>query len=516
MGTSAVADREAMLAALAQMETLQAQMNSLSIDAFTPLELLDLQQRRETLAWLQPVLDYKVYQRLRAECTPKELGGSSYTKVLAARLRISEAEAFRRLKNAELLGPRTALTGEPMPPALPNVAAAQAKGQIGPEHVSEIKSFFRTLPQSVDFQAREAAETDLARHASTLGADGFTAVADRLKYLLDQDGTFTDTDRQARRGLRLGKQRPDGTVPFSGYLTPEAAATWEAVKAKLAAPGMCNPADEHPCYSGTPTQAQIDNDTRTLAQRQHDAFVAVGRSVLASGALGQHNGLPTTIIVRTTLQDLEARAGVGVTGGGTVLPISEVIRMAAHATHYLAVFDKATGSAMDLFRARRTASAAQRIMLIARDGGCTKPGCTVPAYGTQVHHAARDWADNGQTNVDDMGLACPPDNRMVEPGGWSTRINDENDVEWIPPPHLDTGQARINTYHRPEQLLQPPDDEQPRRADTHESGRSDVDESGPDVHQPSQPETHEFPWPETHLPGRSDTHEPGGPEPNAA
>ena len=54
-------------------------------------------------------------------------------------------------------------------------------------------------------------------------------------------------------------------------------------------------------------------------------------------------------------------------------------------------------------------------MLIARDGGCTKPGCTVPAYGSQVHHAARDWADGGQTNVDELGLACGPDNRAVGP-----------------------------------------------------------------------------------------------------
>ncbi|ANW64713.1 hypothetical protein BCA37_14965 [Mycobacterium sp. djl-10] len=300
-----------MLAALAQMETLQAQMNSLSIDAFTPLELLDLQQRRETLAWLQPVLDHTIYQRLRAECTPKELGASSYTKVLAARLRISEADAFRRLKNAELLGPRTALTGEPMPPALPNVAAAQQKGLIGPEHVSEIKSFFRTLPQSVDFQAREAAETDLARHASALGVEGFTAVADRLKYLLDQDGTFTDTDRQARRGLRLGKQRPDGTVPFSGYLTPEAAATWEAVKAKLAASGMCNPADDTPQVDGEPDPEHAARDTRTQSQRDHDAFLAAGRAVLASGDLGQHKGLPATIIIRTELKIWRRRPGTG-------------------------------------------------------------------------------------------------------------------------------------------------------------------------------------------------------------
>ncbi len=42
MGTSAVADREAMLTDLAQMEILTARMNGYSIDAFTPLELLDL------------------------------------------------------------------------------------------------------------------------------------------------------------------------------------------------------------------------------------------------------------------------------------------------------------------------------------------------------------------------------------------------------------------------------------------------------------------------------------------
>ena len=109
--------------------------------------------------------------------------------------------------------------------------------------------------------------------------------------------------------------------------------------------------------------------------------------------MGQHNGLPTSIIIRTTLQDLESRAGVGTTGGGTLMPIKDVIRLAGHAHHWLAIFDKATGQALDLFRTKRVASPAQRIMLIARDGGCTKPCCTVPAYGSQVHHALRDWAE---------------------------------------------------------------------------------------------------------------------------
>ena len=220
---------------------------------------------------------------------------------------------------------------------------------------------------------------------------------------------------------------------------------------------MCNPDDPQPCTSGTPSQAQIDADHRSLAQRQHDALVAVLRIALMSGQLGQLNGLPVSVIIRTTLQDLESRAGIGVSGGGTRIPIAEVIRLAAHAHHSLAVFDKATGSALDLFRARRVASPAQRIMLIARDGGCTKPGCTVGAYGSQAHHVVADWTDGGNTNVDELGLACGPDNRAVSPDGWTTEMNERGEVEWIPPPALDTGQTRINTYHRPERLLRPPD-----------------------------------------------------------
>ena len=312
----------------------------------------------------------------------------------------------------------------------------------------------------------------------------------------------------------MGPQGRDKMTPFKGNLTPEAAAIYEAIFAKWAAPGMCNPADENPCVSGTPTQAQIDSDQRTLAQRQHDALVAVGRSVLESGELGQHNGLPTSLIVRTTLQDLERRAGVGVSGGGTVIPIRDVIRMAAHAHHYLAVFDKATGSALDLFRARRVASPGQRIMLIARDGGCTKPGCTVPAYGCQVHHAAKDWADDGQTNVDDLGLACGPDNRMVGPDGWSTRVNADHDVEWIPPADLDTGQARVNDYHRPERL-RPPDDE---------LFEDQPDDDPSDDVQPFEDEWFEDEWlegPPDYEPSDDELsdhnpHQPGGPEPNAA
>jgi len=125
--------------------------------------------------------------------------------------------------------------------------------------------------------------------------------------------------------------------------------------------------------------------------------------------------------VPSTLQELEAGYGQAVTATGTLLPIPTVIKLASHAYHYLSVFDKHTGRALHLARTRRIASADQRIVLLARDRRWTRPGCTVPRAYWQVHPAVGDWAQDGQTNVDDLTLACPRDNLSVKPGGWKTR-----------------------------------------------------------------------------------------------
>ncbi len=97
--------------------------------------------------------------------------------------------------------------------------------------------------------------------------------------------------------------------------------------------------------------------------------------LLASGELGQHNGLPASIIATTTLQELQAAAGRGLTGGGTILPMSDVIRLARHANHYLAIFDQ--GTAVALYHTKRLASPGQRIVLYAKERGCSAPGCDV-------------------------------------------------------------------------------------------------------------------------------------------
>jgi hypothetical protein len=186
----------------------------------------------------------------------------------------------------------------------------------------------------------------------------------------------------------------------------------------------------------------------------------MGRAVLASGTLGDLNGLPATIIVTTTLHDLEAAAGVGVTAGGTLLPMRDVIRLASQSHHYLVVYDNHNPEKLYCGRAKRFATPGQRIVLHALERGCTRPGCTAPGYWCQVHHV-EGWVNDGQTNINTLTLACGGDNRLLEHSGWTTRKRTDGRTEWIPPPHLDTGQSRVNNYHHPERYLMPEDDEGP-------------------------------------------------------
>ena len=492
---SGVAVREAMANLCAAYDALDA----CDVDSLTASEGVSMIDDYQRLACRMPTQSHRLLTRLQAETTPAQMGAKSWNEVLRIRWRLSTAEASRRLHEAAELAARTSLTGQPLAPMLPAVAAAQSAGVITGEHVTAIRDAIKHLPPWVDTTTRAQVEVDLVRVAAGVGPKELRETAALRLFLLDQDGPEPDDAERARkRHFTTTAQGRDAMTAASANFTPEAWAVWEVIFAKYAAPGMCNPADAEPCTSGTPSQAQIDNDDRTLAQRQHDAMLVVGRIALMSGELGHLNGLPVSVIIRTTLQDLESRAGIGVTGGGTKLPIADVIRMGAHAHHHLAVFDKATGHALALYRTKRVASAAQRIMLIARDGGCTKPCCTVGAYGCQAHHASADWAHGGNTNVDDLTLACGTDNRAVDDGGWQTTINTRGECEWTPPPNLDHGQSRINYFHRPEALLRPAEDQ-----------------ALPDP-QSAEPTPLKRKWDnatQVNSPGLDPTETPGGPEP---
>jgi hypothetical protein len=426
-----------------------------SIDHLTDAEVVDALDHHERFLRRQPAFRHTLLTRL-ADASPIDLGARSLQEVLTHRLRITASQARRRLAEAEELGPRRTLTGEPLEPALTATSAAQERGDIGDEHIAVLRTFFQHLPSWVDQPTRDQAEKTLVDIAGSVGPQHLRQAADRLMAMLHEDGDEPrDADRARRRYLTLGKQDPYGMSPVRGLLDPEAAAALEAILAKLAAKGMCNPDDETPCVDDEPTEAREDGDTRTRGQRNHDALKAMCRATLASGRLGQHNGLPVSIVVSTTLQELERGRGHAVTGGGITMPMSDLIRLASHSYHYLAVFGTHNSLPLYLGRAKRIATAAQRIVLHSKDRGCTFPECTASGYECQVHHIDEWAADDGHTNIDKLTFACKLHHPLID-AGWTVRKRADGRTEWIPPPTLDGGQARVNRYHHAHEYLVDP------------------------------------------------------------
>lgn len=396
-----------------------------------------------------------------------QLGYRSVRDLMADRLRIPDAN--RRVHHMRMIASLRSVSGEILEPRYPNLADAVARGDCAPAHVNAVLDILNKIPQAVRADVKETAERFMAYFARQLTPKQITQVGTHLLARIDPDGSLSDdADRKRRRGLNKGEQDAQSMSTLTGTLDPTTRAMLEVVLAAWAAPGMNNPDDDE-SPKGTADDADVERlkeaagrDNRTQSQRNHDAFKALLKAVLDGGLLGKsHRGLPPHLIVKIGESDLHDRAGLGMTATGTHLPIRDVIEIAAEAHWHLAVFKDHTAEALYLGTAKRLANRAQRLMHFAQPGGggCSAPGCTQPSTHVEIHHAERDWAKGGRTNIDETAPACPPHNRMVgpEPGQWSTRIirdgPDAGRAGWSinpaggPPPP-----PRVNRAHEVDEL----------------------------------------------------------------
>ena len=374
------------------------------------------------------------------------------------RLRITPQEITRRFKLAARIRPRRSLTGPAVAPELPELAAAVVAGTVGDDHIKAVCRAVDVLPACVSPADVAAAERTLVEHASAVDAGIVVKLGQRIADYLNPDGLFSSEDRARRRGLHLGPQGPDGMSRLNGLLDPETRAYFEALDAAVR-PGRHQP-----------DEGAAARDDRSPGQRCHDALKLGLKTAIASGGLGVHRGHPVTVVITTTLAELDQAARAAVdpavpmpaparTGGGSRLPMRDVIRMAASAIHYLAVFDDHAERPLYLGRQKRIASADQRLICYARDRGCTRPNCLESGYRCEVHHSD-DWAHGGCTDADKLYFLCSPDHGMASRGESRTIVTESGRLGWTD----GTGPPEINHAHHPDELLSgdpdPPDQEQ--------------------------------------------------------
>ncbi|WP_166741646.1 HNH endonuclease signature motif containing protein [Cumulibacter soli] len=388
-------------------------------------------------------------------------GEKRVARGLARALRIGVGEANARERRAQQLLPRDGFSQGELPPKLPRLADAIRDGEVTVGQVDEIGAAMRRIDSNTDVDAslREQAEETLVSYVGALPPADLRSVGEKLDEVLLPDGRSPDSKvTDARRGLRVGRQRYDGTYAISGYLNPAVKAQLDAVLSPLSAP-----------------RGSSDGmrDDRTADQRRHDALGDVLRRVLDFNGVPASGGTPATVHITVDMDAILAALGVtgeqaetrgecapddagrwGVDGarrraggryvgrvaGGDRITLEDLTRLAGEAL-LVPVWASNTRGVVAYGRERRIATRNQTNALIARDGGCSYPGCDAPPDWTQRHHVT-EWWRGGRTDLDNLTLVCGHHHREFETNGWAVRMI-RGLPWWIPPPWVDPEQKPI-------------------------------------------------------------------------
>ena len=109
------------------------------LDLFDDPGLVGFLQGFEKVRNRLSLVDHASIAAVEARDLPEKLCQGSTRRVLTATLRISKAEAARRVRAAEAVGPRTSMLGEPLAAVRPYLAAAQRDGELSTEQVAIIE-----------------------------------------------------------------------------------------------------------------------------------------------------------------------------------------------------------------------------------------------------------------------------------------------------------------------------------------------------------------------------------------
>ncbi len=420
---------------LARLHTDVAALSGLALDTCTDDDVLALWSDLETIRRKLAAVDHKVISQVQSRNLATERGARSTTVLARELLRIGIGEARARVCAAEALGPRRSLTGEALEPIYPTVAAASANGEIGPAAAAVIVDTIEKLPDPIRAVEDRAVEASLCDQAKALHPDHLRLVARRVTALLDPDGILAGEAYRDRCRAFTIHPRPDGSARLVGEATVELAEWLRTVCDCLGAP--------RPAADGT-------RDTRTAAQRNHDALLEALKAAARAEQLPAHAGITTTILLTTTERTLTTGDGLATTGHGALISGRKARSWIDGGTKLLPVALNPTGGIADFGRSRRFFSETQRLAMIARDKGCSIPGCDAPPQYTEAHHI-KPWAEGGTTGIDDGALLCGYHHDHID--NWECVVIDHV-PHWIAAWDPERRPIR-NTAHDPAAVLEP-------------------------------------------------------------
>lgn len=366
-----------------------------------------------------------------ARGVPSRTGCKDGAGWLRSLVNLTPAEARTRVEVAEALLPAA---GREIDPDLQPARAALLTGGISTEHARVLcETATRLSPPAVpsgalDPRTRTELLDFLAGQAQRFDVRQVRTLARRAAVVVDPAGDerlARDEVLQAEyRGMTLSPTRA-GLVQLHGMLTPECAG--------LLATAIDAGSARRPAADGTP-------DPRSAAMRRHDSLQQVLHNVVAAdGVLPSTHGAATRLLVTVPFDTFErAVCGQAAAGadpatlpGGWPVSTRELHRMSCTGEIIPVLLD-AVGQPLDVGDTQYLFPPRIRTALIARDGGCTWPGCEAPPSWCDAHHL-RPFSAGGPISIANGALLCGRHHRHVHATGYVGHLRDGT-VVWAQAP----------------------------------------------------------------------------------
>ena len=289
--------------------------------------------------------------------------------------------------------------------ALPVTAAAFAEGRLS---FSKVRAITRVADPGTEVELVElpthttASQLDRVVRAWRRSDDvdeGRVAERREFAWSWDDDGMLT---------LRVRMDGESGAELLAAIESmAERAARRDratATRAASTAPAEDPDGQDHADPAGIPR-----------GQRTARRCAALRQLAAAASAADRRPGDPPRreVVVHVDADVLadDAAAGRAHLEGGPALHPSRVRRMLCEASVVGLVHRD--GEPLALGRRRRLATPGQRRALLARDGGCARPGCEETRVERLHAHHLRHWLNGGRTDVSNLVLLCDVDHGLV-------------------------------------------------------------------------------------------------------
>ncbi len=313
----------------------------------------------------------------------------------------------------------------------PALAAGMRDGLVTLAQAHVIRRALAALPARVDADTTALAEAKLVEYAEEFGPKDLgrlgrrilDTVAPEIAEAAEAD-RLADLEANAADKVRMTMRRQgDGTTRISA-LVPDAAATRFATYLEA----FTNPRANTTAPKGDGTANAADPLTRLPYPRRLGQALVEFLEAIDPQRLPIHGGDATTVIVTIPLASMRSELGAAdLTGAGLVpgddltgdrITAAQARRLACTAKILPAVLDGAS-LPLDLGRAKRLFSPAQRKALLIRDQTCRAEGCDTPGTWCDAHHLD-PWHTGGPTDLSNAILLCSHHHHRVHDTGHGT------------------------------------------------------------------------------------------------